>query len=162
WWPDRLLQPFQAEFLQFPRPCSRFVQRPGTVHVDGELDVGAYLFAGSTNRRELYFVQFQTLESGVDCAPNTSANKCGIRITDQPGVTGESGAAPAQKSVNWRVGGLARNIPKRNVHRRDAKSQRRVSSEDVELFLNFDHERRNLHRVPPQTERRDQLVDRQL
>src|SRR6516165_10535227 len=60
WWPDRLLQPFQAEFLELPRSCSSFAQRPGTVHVNGELDVGADLFTGGSNRRELYFVQFQT------------------------------------------------------------------------------------------------------
>src|SRR5258705_6758135 len=162
WRPERLLQPFQVNPFEFFRYLARLVQRPGTIDVEGQFDVGTGFLAGGANGRKLYLRKFKRAKSCFDRRPNGGANKRRLRIADQARIAVQFGRPAAKKLAQRRIGGLSHDIPKGDVDRRDGKGKGAAPPKDVHLLLDRQHQRLDPRCVLADTKRRNQLVDGEL
>lgn len=83
WWPKRLLQPLQSDFLQIFCLGSCFEQSPGTIHIEGYLNVGASLVPSGPNRQQLDFVKLKDMKSRVNCTTNVCSHEARIGVTSR-------------------------------------------------------------------------------
>jgi len=97
-----------------------------------------------------------------DCVPNGGADKRRFRIADQTRIAVELGRTASQKLAQRRIGGLARDIPKGDVDRRDSKGNGAAPPKYVQLLLNIQHQRFDPRRGPADAKRRNQFVDREF
>jgi hypothetical protein len=97
--PERLLQPFQVDRFELFRRLPRLVERPRSIHVECQLDVGTGLLTGGLNGGELYLAKFERAIPCVDRLSNGGADKRGFRIADQARIAVEFGSTTAQKAI---------------------------------------------------------------
>ena len=134
--PHRLFDPAQIQRAKFLGHVERFAHRPGGVDVEGDFHPGASGFARGANDLDIHLVQLEVAETAVDRALYVDADEFGVGIADQACIGRQrSGFTAAKQLVDRSAGRFARDIPQRDVNRREPIDEGTAATEDVKFLL---------------------------
>jgi hypothetical protein len=67
-------------------------------------------------------MQLDALEPSIERPPDSRTDERWIRIRLKARVAGQIGGTPAEQAMEWRVGGLPRDVPQRDIDGREGVS----------------------------------------
>ncbi len=135
-WPHRLFNPAQIQWAKFLGHIQRFTHAPRGVDVEGNFHAGTCGLARRTDHVDVDLMQLEVFETGVDRALHIDAHELGVGVADQACIRRQRrDLAAAQQLVDRLTGRFARDIPQRDVDRRQAIDECATATEDVKLLL---------------------------
>ena len=129
----RFLQPGQVAVAHAVRHVDRLPHRPGAVGVHHQARVGADRLARGAHLRHGDLVQLDVAIAARGGAFAGGGDHGCLAVAQQAGIGGEMGdGRRAEHPPQRQVGGLAGDVPQRDVERRQGEHMRAVAAEAVE------------------------------